>query len=1218
MNRQCFGIMELKAEGEDTMPPLGQQSEAAGNQQNHPDTQMAYGTQVVHRIRTPSKSTEEETGLRQEITNDDAKRTHVLNLLKKTSNRPAPQRNALMNERHPLGLEGAHTEPQAIREDQPKVGPSNGSYIIPNTAAHTVAPKAPSAGGFTRISTGRVPEERAALPPADRMHSTRLPPSYPRGDTTMKPSASAARNGNSSSTTAQGDMSLDRLKNANVGQNPTTNLEESSFSDLEPGWLRDTCRADGCGRVPEAQQKLLSSWQKHRAGTNDRFPDANIPIGLLKALKQFELNAMSSDSDSPDEEGSSASNAHSPEKENDTVDDEADITASRPSLLGEDHDDLPDGDDDSLQSWSSSPAAESPIAPYRRGPVLPPDSSFPDKSTASQSEPQEENSVQQAQRVVFLQSSNEEPMDHHLSLPLVPDRDDSDMDMELDVPRGLHDRISARSVAPDATAVQQAAIVQVKETPYPKHKNQAPSRNAIVVAQVQQQNSSGTSKDTSSTSIIYGTYHEPSSSAKSVARDAEIRPSNVALPISSYDGHQDIIESKDNNPVYSGVYASAPDAELIDEPRKGANEAPSQPSARVEDQRQHTQTSGSPLKRPGGSSPRPELERTVAKDVLSPLVSPGSTPVSGQRSHLGEDSVVGPYHDKRKFNQSPSNQGRRPSKRLKIPKYMGFGIKPTTDFDEVLHGNKKAHYEDFIQRERTASLGSSISGNDAKQGVQSTLPSPAQKAENRFDAPLASVQERAMINMNASKRDAPAATKASSPKPRKRDFSNVEDIGQALSSITERHERLNVEPADDKPSSPATKRPRSKQNMLESGTREPDQYPLPSPPPALELPVDVDMDIDAALEISSIETSLVQNADVDRIVADHAISDFDDSRRTQVHSSHLSDIPSKVAPSATTSEEGDTSISSGSKSTTVFETFKATYPAYKGDIRHFLGQCKQMEKLDEQDKMVPKWQWDDFIIRNRTDYREYANQCLDNGEDAEPYYRFYKDNIRDTLYKEGVVDGRKTLAAAIHELEGGTSANGTVTMAKGTGTRMPKAPAAFMGGSSPARTTVTKGIMVKASTAEVPNSTAPKRSQATVKAPSPLPVAQGKSRQSLPAAFNKSSGAKTSTTPKPGTERARQSFPASSSRALSSMPSPSSTQHSTLAKQQRGLSTSTSVSTHRSRLQRTSSGPRMPPEPTGDPYRDFVFGLKRTTSFTGSTSVRSPSRSSPRNDRKNK
>jgi hypothetical protein len=103
-------------------------------------------------------------------------------------------------------------------------------------------------------------------------------------------------------------------------------------------------------------------------------------------------------------------------------------------------------------------------------------------------------------------------------------------------------------------------------------------------------------------------------------------------------------------------------------------------------------------------------------------------------------------------------------------------------------------------------------------------------------------------------------------------------------------------------------------------------------------------------------------------------------------------------------------------SQTIFQRFKTAYPEYTGDEKHFTAQCKQMLDLDSEDKMVPKWQWDDYLIRNRTDYKDYVMQCLDQGESFEPHYRFYKDNIRNTIYVEGILGSREALATALDEL----------------------------------------------------------------------------------------------------------------------------------------------------------------------------------------------------------
>jgi hypothetical protein len=100
----------------------------------------------------------------------------------------------------------------------------------------------------------------------------------------------------------------------------------------------------------------------------------------------------------------------------------------------------------------------------------------------------------------------------------------------------------------------------------------------------------------------------------------------------------------------------------------------------------------------------------------------------------------------------------------------------------------------------------------------------------------------------------------------------------------------------------------------------------------------------------------------------------------------------------------------------VFDIFRTAYPEYTGDVKHFQGQCTQMLTLEKEDKMVPKWQWDDYIIRNRTDYKDYALDCVDRGENPEPYYRFYKDNIDNTIYNKGVVKSVGTLTQAVSEL----------------------------------------------------------------------------------------------------------------------------------------------------------------------------------------------------------
>lgn len=100
---------------------------------------------------------------------------------------------------------------------------------------------------------------------------------------------------------------------------------------------------------------------------------------------------------------------------------------------------------------------------------------------------------------------------------------------------------------------------------------------------------------------------------------------------------------------------------------------------------------------------------------------------------------------------------------------------------------------------------------------------------------------------------------------------------------------------------------------------------------------------------------------------------------------------------------------------TVFDEFKAAYPEYTGNFNHFIKLCREMSSLDQEDKMIPKWMWDDYLIRNRTDYTDYILQCADANEKHEPYHRFYKNHIRDTTYDKGILKDRATLEKALEE-----------------------------------------------------------------------------------------------------------------------------------------------------------------------------------------------------------
>ncbi|KAH7405983.1 hypothetical protein DE146DRAFT_609392 [Phaeosphaeria sp. MPI-PUGE-AT-0046c] len=277
------------------------------------------------------------------------------------------------------------------------------------------------------------------------------------------------------------------------------------------------------------------------------------------------------------------------------------------------------------------------------------------------------------------------------------------------------------------------------------------------------------------------------------------------------------------------------------------------------------------------------------------------------------------------------------------------------------------------------------------------------------------------------------------------------------------------------------------------------------------------------------------------------------SRETPVAEASVPQARSLIADSSVKAATDEKSIG-------VFLSFKTAYPEYTGDAKHFTGQCRQMVQLDGEDKMVPKWQWDDYIIRNRTDFREYALQCVDQGDHPEPYYRFYKDSIRDTLYQKGVVASRATLLRALDELNG----------------------------DAPHRDSRFQPELITRK---------PKRSRA-----------------SLPNAFHQSKTTLEDRVSSTSHERSRHSLPAKTQRNRPTYVenvAPSKAIYSTPTALGEALpdGQSTSKAETYSRLSlagaassRASKNKEAIPR-TGDQFRDFCFAFKRTSSITGSTNV---------------
>ncbi|KAF2197651.1 hypothetical protein GQ43DRAFT_195998 [Delitschia confertaspora ATCC 74209] len=104
---------------------------------------------------------------------------------------------------------------------------------------------------------------------------------------------------------------------------------------------------------------------------------------------------------------------------------------------------------------------------------------------------------------------------------------------------------------------------------------------------------------------------------------------------------------------------------------------------------------------------------------------------------------------------------------------------------------------------------------------------------------------------------------------------------------------------------------------------------------------------------------------------------------------------------------------------TIFSRFKEAYPNYTGNAKDFAEICRQMLKLEMDDRMVPKWQWDDYIVRSNIDFEQYLSECAERGTSPSPYHRFYKDHIVGVNYDKGVVASIVTLSQAIEGAQSG-------------------------------------------------------------------------------------------------------------------------------------------------------------------------------------------------------
>ncbi|EUC34980.1 hypothetical protein COCCADRAFT_35434 [Bipolaris zeicola 26-R-13] len=788
--------------------------------------------------------------------------------------------------------------------------------------------------------------------------------------------------------------------------------EENTATAPECSWMKGFIFDSETLKVSSLQQQCLAkdaSWLKPQPGCPP-FQDGNMPQSILQTLHRI-----------ADERASIQDDGNS-DAESD-IDPSPDSVPVGTNLSAESVPQTTQDDDDSsaeISSWSQSP--EQPPKPANRHLDLPPDSSADSQMPGMESPPKTQSSPlnKRSRHPEVIDISDDKSTQPQSSPPVAqnPANSDDDMEMEESVPQALGDDIaendSPSNSIPDVLSPKpnrSQSIVQVRETPYGKGKTaqlleHAPTSKPI---STQAQNSSGESKDTSSTSIIQSTYDMPDA-----ASSVEIVPSRTdkaKTPLKQQARDPQEREEMHGRVAKHAINRSPRDVQMHD----GALVTEATASmAGIEGNRRISEDL---LVKEESTS----IQNMTLESVKSPQKEPHSElPLNTPQPTSGST--------KRKLQVSPAKSNRRHTKRREI-KIVGFGDNSPVTVDPVtrLHDER----EEFLRRFRENR--NSSTGFESRSETTRTI-----AAEHGADA------------MDLDNADRP--------------YNGMRSI-----SRSPRHQSL---------------------------------YADPSPVP------------------------------VHRTGSTQSQRFYEEAQsREEVQIS-----PANKYPTQSKQPRGASILSDQYSHVTVFDSFKAAYPEYKGDTKHFHNQCKQIYILDLEDKMVPKWQWDDFIIRNRTDYRDYAMDCLDRGENAEPYHRFYKDCIRDTLYRKGIVEGRMTLEKAFEEA----------------------------------------GITLEDSD----TLTSPPRKQ--------LPT-----RKSLPSSFSQ-------------IRKPRQDHITSShARPRHSLPS-SSHAHPSASKHARPQA--------QTRLAREISPPNRPEasESTGDPYRDYIHGLQRMTSWTGSNKV-NPNKSWPRN-----
>ncbi|KAF9698836.1 hypothetical protein EKO04_003158 [Ascochyta lentis] len=730
-----------------------------------------------------------------------------------------------------------------------------------------------------------------------------------------------------------------------------SNVNEMERFAAECSWMKGLKFNRESSIVPEDQARILSkpeSWHKPQPGL--RFPEANIPMQTFITLSRLQDEKIASEgaleaSSGPYNETDPSPASYPP--------------TSAPQLEDEQEEDSEDETPTSPVTWTASPTPEPPQRPATSHQYLPPDSSneVPADVTAPAMPHRSATTEHQSPQPSLLPSSDEREVAAPPSSPPGPQATkDSDDEMELEtaVPQALGEDLETHPTSRSTQEPRSRSVVLVKETPHVKGKNGQP----VVTISPPTQSSNDYQHESSSTSVVRGTYHDFTSSAVEETNLDVLRRDNNRIQQNSnlsvqVDGVHTLLHDPDAQDV-SMFDMSVNDGRLLDSTEQQG----------VQKKTHGKQTEMVEEDTPAQPEPTPMSAQLPPKDSSSgeqaasgPVESASVMPVRPERELSRQPSAT-PSLTKRKRETTSIKDKKRPSgsKRLKI---VSFGNRDNEQRAELLRRTETE------RRKSSTSI-------ESRQGSVSSLPiqqdaDTTTEVSNAKETAKPQVDEVSVVaegDMSPRHQSLYAA-----PSPILRP--SVSSSGTAPAAKT--MDGFHTEPHA--PGNNVTHQISSEEPV------QPQQGSQPKPQAAPEA------------EQHTVPVQLPEP----RIQSEATQPSLEFGARTE-----------QTPPAA--------SISAARRSK-VFEIFKQAYPEYGGEVEHFKNLCSQIELLDRDDKMVPKWMWDDYIIRNRADYKVYMVECIESGEPTVSYNRFYKDTIRDTIYKKGVIETRATLLRALQELE---------------------------------------------------------------------------------------------------------------------------------------------------------------------------------------------------------